>query len=272
MPDRDAIPEGLLLAAVSRAQLHHTADAATLLRIKQHLALRHTGWTTQQLRPTLDALVSAGLLRHSWRKSKDWWQITPPGEQQAAPFSELPESPQHSAWRRARTLAEHEIERVWTRALGCVEEAEHTLNNSEPTSSTYRTLGDRLRVAFEDMASATYCLSEWAEPHDERADIETWDVKGLRRTHWSTEREPVALPSGGKRPLLSLGLARALRELRTVDAAQFAVDAGIPGWKLEALEQGRFSPGGWMLMRLAEALGVKLSELLRRAEALDGET
>lgn len=270
MPDHDAIPEGLLLAAVCRAQLH-TQRSAPLPMVKQHLGLRHTGWTTQQLRPQLDALAAAGLLTREWRRSHDWWKITPPGKQRAAPFSELPESPQHAAWRQARVLAEQEMERVWTRALGCVEEAGQALNDSEPTATAYRALGDRLKVAFEDLASATYCLNEWPEPDDERADVETWDIKGLRRTHWSSEREAVPLPSGGKRPVLSLGLARAIRELRAVDAAQFAVEAGVPGWKLEALEQGRFSPGGWMLMRLAEALGVKLSELLRRAEALDGE-
>jgi hypothetical protein len=186
MPERDAIPDEKVLAAVSRAQLHMPiSDGAPLPRIKQHLGLRHTGWTTQQLRPQLDALVAAGLLTHVWRRSRDWWKITPPGEQQAAPFGELPESPQHSAWRRARVLAEQEIERVRVRARGCAEEAEQALDHAEPTATVYRKLGDQLRVAFEDLASATYCLNEWAEPDDERADVEMWDVKGLRKTtHW----------------------------------------------------------------------------------------
>jgi hypothetical protein len=272
MPERDAIPDEKVLAAVCRAQLHmQISEGAPLPRIKQHLGLRHTGWTTQQLRPQIDALVAAGLLTHVWRRSRDWWKVTPPGKRRAAPFSELPESPQHSAWRRARVLAEQEIERVWTRALGCVEKAEDALNDSKPTASAYRALGDRLKVAFEDLASATYCLNEWPEPDDEHADVETWDVKGLRRTHWSSEHEAMPLSSRGRRPVLSRGLSRAIRELRTVDAAQFAVDAGIPGWKLEALEQGRFSPGAGMLIRLAEAMNVKTSDLLRRAEVLDAE-
>jgi len=186
MPDRDAIPDAMVLAAVRRAQLHHgDKDGAALSRIKAHLGLRHTGWTTQQVRPQLDALVAAGLLTHEWRRSKDWWGITPPGKRRASPFSELPESPQHSAWRRARALAEQETERVWTRALDSVEAAEEALNNPKkvkPTSRTYRELGAQLRGAFEDLASATYCLNEWAEPDDQHADVEADDdLRGLRR-------------------------------------------------------------------------------------------
>jgi hypothetical protein len=191
MPERDGIPDATVLAAVRRAQLHQgSKGGASLLRIKAHLGLRHTGWTTRQIRPTLDKLVDARLLRYEWRISRHTWKMTPPGDRQAAPFGELPESPQHSTWRRARTLAEQEIERVWARALACVGEAEQTLNALEPTSSSYRTLGDRLRVAFEDLASATYCLNEWGEPDDERADVATWGVAGLRRTQWS--REPAS--------------------------------------------------------------------------------
>jgi hypothetical protein len=188
MPEHDAIPDATVLAAVRRAQLHmQRSQGAPLPRIKQHLGLRHIGWTTQQLRPQLDALVVAGLLTYEWHSSRDWWKITPPGKRRAAPFSELPESPQHGAWRRARVLAEQEIERVRTRALDSVEAAEGAVNNLtkvKPTSRTCRELGARLRVAFEDLASATYCLNEWAEPDDQQADVETDDVRGLRRTHW----------------------------------------------------------------------------------------
>lgn len=188
MPERDAISDETVLAAVRRAQLHtDRSEGVALPRIKAHLGLRHTGWTTQQLRPQLDRLVADGLLRYEWRRSHHNWAITPPGERRAVPFSELPESPQHSAWRRARLLAEQEIERVWTRALDSVEAAQGAVNNLtnvKPTSRTYRELGAQLRGAFEDLASATYCLNEWQEPNDERADVEACDVRGLRRTHW----------------------------------------------------------------------------------------
>jgi DNA-binding PadR family transcriptional regulator len=188
MPERDAIPDETVLAAVSRAQLHtDRSEGVPLPRIKQHLGLRHIGWTTQQLRPQLDRLVADGLLRYEWRRSKHTWKITPPGKRRASPFTELPESPQHSAWRRGRVLAEQEIKRVWTRALDSVEAAEGAVNNLtkvKPTSRTYRELGAQLRGAFEDLASATYCLNEWAEPDDQQADVETDDVRGLRRTHW----------------------------------------------------------------------------------------
>jgi hypothetical protein len=188
MPEIDRIPEGLLLAAVKRAQLHQDRDEGVAIwQIKAHLGLRHNGWTTRKVPPPLDGLVTAGLLEHRWEHSRNLWVITPKGRRRASGFSELPESPQHRSWRRACVLAEQEIECVWTRALDSVEAAEEALNNPKkvkPTSRTYRELGERLTRAFENLASATYCLNEWQEPNDERADVETWDIKGLRRTHW----------------------------------------------------------------------------------------
>lgn len=186
MPDTDRIPEGNVLAAVRRAQLHLDGDeGVSISQIKAHLGLPHNGWTTQRLRPTLDALVAAGLLSYSWRRSKDWWAITPTGRRQASPFRELPESPQHRRWREAHVLAEQEGERVWTGVLAVVEEAEQFVSNPpEPTplSSAWLALGKRLEAACSRMASVTYCLHEWREPDDSKADIEPQSQWGLRNT------------------------------------------------------------------------------------------
>jgi DNA-binding PadR family transcriptional regulator len=190
MPERDAIPDGTVLAAVRRAQLHreNRQVGVSLPTIKQHLGLRHTGWTTQQLRPTLDELVAAGLLRYSWRHSRHWWAITPPGKRRASPFSVLPESPQHRKWREARILAEQERERIWTAALDAVEAAEDALTNAKnvkPTSETYLAIAKRVNATFSNMASVAYCLAEWAEPDDRRADVEA-PYRALRNTRWQS--------------------------------------------------------------------------------------
>jgi hypothetical protein len=187
MPERDAIPEATVLAAVRRAQLHgEDRDGVSLPTIKEHLGLRHTGWTTQLLRPTLDRLVVAGLLRCTWKRSHHWWAITSPGKRRASTFDVLPESPQHRKWREARVLAEQEQERLWTAALDAVEAAEEALTNAKnvkPTSETYLTIANRLRDTFANMASVEYCLAEWAEPDDRRADVEA-PYRALRNTRW----------------------------------------------------------------------------------------
>ncbi|HEX4483532.1 MAG TPA: hypothetical protein VH081_07060 [Solirubrobacteraceae bacterium] len=188
MPERDAIPEATVLAAVRRAELHgeHRRAGVSLPTIKAHLGLRHTGWTTQQIRPMLEKLVADELLRYCWRHSRQWWAITSPGKRRASTFDVLPESPQHRKWREARLLAEQERERVWTAALDAVETAEDALTNAKnvkPTSETYLAIAKRLDDTFNNMASVAYCLAEWDEPSDLRADVEA-PYRALRNTRW----------------------------------------------------------------------------------------
>jgi hypothetical protein len=117
------------------------------------------------------------------------WAITPEGRKRARPFRVLPESPQHQRWRDARTLAEQEIERLRTDALVAVEQARDLLENPlEPglDSDVWLLLGRWLELVMRRMASATYCLREWREPHGRRADlVEPGKIELREPSRWS---------------------------------------------------------------------------------------
>jgi len=70
------------------------------------------------------------------------------------------------------------------------------------------------------------------------------------------------------------GLGRAIRRLRTergLSQEELGLRAGIhPTW-VSHLESGRNNPAWGSVRRLAEALGVTLSELAALAEELDGD-
>jgi hypothetical protein len=84
---------------------------------------------------------------------------------------DLPESPQHRQWRNARTLAAQEIERFRATMRDAVTEA-GALLGSTPGSDAWFELAERLHRAARRLGSATYCLHEWMEPDDDRADID----------------------------------------------------------------------------------------------------
>jgi hypothetical protein len=84
---------------------------------------------------------------------------------------DLPESPQHCQWRNARTLAAQEIERFRASMRDAVTEATALLSDT-PGSDAWFELAERLQRAGRRLGSATYCLHEWVEPDDDRADID----------------------------------------------------------------------------------------------------
>jgi hypothetical protein len=182
MPKIDRIPEGLLLAAVKRADLHQGSDRTGVphWKVAEHLAFRHTSWTTRRLRPQLEALYAAGMLEQSRHRGIALWQLTGKGRRRALPFAELPESP-HRQWREARALAAQEIERFHLDLRDAVEGATDLLDEPVvpgPASAAWFEMGKRLERACWRLGSATYCLHEWAEPDDAHADI---DEPGGRR-------------------------------------------------------------------------------------------
>ena len=184
-PDR--IAEGVLLSAVKRAEHHKRGEGEGVLlaTIVEHLGLRHYSWTTRRVRPQLEALIDAGLLARFRRHGLVLWKLTPAGRRRASPYSALPESPQHQRWREARTLAEQENERAWTALLDAVEAAEDLLNrplSASPPSAAWLSIGERVRGASRLLASVTYCLREWQEPQDARADVVPVGEAELRST------------------------------------------------------------------------------------------
>jgi len=84
---------------------------------------------------------------------------------------ELPESPQHQAWRAARALAEWEIEQFRSAMADVLTEATALLDGSGSSDGWFE-MADRLRKAAWRLGSATYCLLQWSEPTDDRADID----------------------------------------------------------------------------------------------------
>jgi hypothetical protein len=107
------------------------------------------------------------------------WTLTTAGRRRlraargAGRLAELPESPQHRAWRNARTAAAHEIERFGRSLSQDLAEATSLLEADPPArSDAWFELGERLGRSAWRLASAGYCLREWAEPDDARADLD----------------------------------------------------------------------------------------------------
>jgi hypothetical protein len=179
----DVVPDELVLAAVERAARHRARDTSAVpaWAIVDHLGLPRR---SRRVRAQLDALEGAGSLERSRRHGIPMWQLTPAGRQRltrarhAGSVPELPESPQHRAWWQARTLAGQEIERLHLSARDDVEAAADLLDalvfnvSPRPSSDTWFELGERLALSLRRLGSASYCLSEWAEPDDAHADID----------------------------------------------------------------------------------------------------
>ncbi|HEY0517104.1 MAG TPA: hypothetical protein VGD00_08290, partial [Solirubrobacteraceae bacterium] len=90
----------------------------------------------------------------------------------------LAESPQHAAWRRARTLARLEIGRLAADLRDSLDSCEQLLARLDgpparaPHSDEWFALADRLRRDCRRLGSAQHCLREWHEPDDARADVD----------------------------------------------------------------------------------------------------
>ncbi len=177
-PTADAVPDSLVLAAIERAALHRARDTPDVptWAIIEHLALPRRA---RRVRGQLAALEVSGLLVRSRRYGVPSWVLTSAGRRRlqrarrAGTVPVLPESPQHQAWRNARTLAAQEIERFRDGVRGCLDDATGLLRADPPApSDAWFAVGERLQRHCWRLASATYCLREWAEPDDAHPDID----------------------------------------------------------------------------------------------------
>ena len=166
------IPDDVVLAAVERAERHRGRSGAPVWVIFEHLAIPRR---SRRVRVQIRAPVGQGALRETRSHGVILWEPTPSGRRRLTrmPPVELPESPQHQAWRNARTLAEHEIGRFRDGLRTLLDEATALLNESG-TSDLWFDLAERLRLSARRLGSATYCLREWAEPDDEVADLDDY--------------------------------------------------------------------------------------------------
>jgi hypothetical protein len=178
---RETPSDELVLAAVERAALHHARDtpAVPVWSVMEHLDLRRRTAAARHVVSRLDALHAGGWLASSRRHGAPTWVLTASGGERlrrarlAGSVPELPESPQHRAWRAAHTAAAQEIERFRRELRERLDDCARLLDaHSPPHSDVWFELAEELQRASRRVGSASHCLHEWAEPDDEHADVD----------------------------------------------------------------------------------------------------
>jgi hypothetical protein len=169
------VPESLVLAAIERAVRHRERETTPSWEVYAHLGFPNRSGGARAARRQLDALTEAGVLERSRRHGVEVWSLTPAGRRRlpATGGVELPESPQHAAWRSAHALAAQKIERFTDAARAALGESLALIESSAPASSdALFEAADRLGSVLRRLGSASYCVYEWAEPSDEHSDID----------------------------------------------------------------------------------------------------
>jgi hypothetical protein len=176
----EPVSNALVLAAVERAERHREREREGVMMsdIAEHLGFVHVSWTSRRLRPQFDALIAEGSLARSRRHGVVVWGLTAVGRgelertRRAGEVGELPESPQHRAWRHARATAGERIDDFRTEARQALEEAAMLLDAEGARSDAWFGVAGRLQASCWRVGSATYCLREWREPDDGRPDVD----------------------------------------------------------------------------------------------------
>ena len=180
----EEIPTELVLAAMERAKRQEKFEEPGLHInvIKEHLGVLRRSPLLKRL---LHRMVADGLVEHTRGYGGGRWSMTAVGRRRlsaarkARRLPELPESPQHRAWRTANALAETEIEH-FRLELGTLQgELSELLLRELPGHETPDHSSDgwfRIATALDEacwrMGSARHCLHEWAEPSDDGPDID----------------------------------------------------------------------------------------------------
>jgi hypothetical protein len=165
-----SIPDEMVLAAIDRAERHRRRSGVPVWLIFEHLGIPRR---SRNVRGQLRALAQAGAIAPIRAHGTEQWTLTPAGRRRVRRSTsiELPESPQHRAWRNARTLAGEEINRFRDGLRDAIADASALLDEGT-TSDVWFQMADRLRAAAWRLGSAVYCLCEWAEPTDDIADLD----------------------------------------------------------------------------------------------------
>ncbi len=180
-PHAERPPDELVLAAVERAARHRARDtpAVPVRAIFEHLAVPRRSAAARHVRSRLEVLHAAGSLERSRDHGVPTWELTSAGRRRlqrarrTGNVPQLPESPQHRTWRNARTAAAQEIERFSRSLRDYLDEAARLIDADPPAhSDAWFELGQHLQRACRRLGSASYCLHEWVEPHDARADVD----------------------------------------------------------------------------------------------------
>jgi len=300
-PVDEVVPVGLVLAAVDRAERHRVPavdpPGVPVWSVLEHLATPRRSRRAREVRGRLDELVAAGSLECLRRHGVVVWSVTRAGRRRlararrAGRLPVLAESPQHRAWRDAQELA---AERVDGFRLDVLEELEHAgeLLDAEMAvaagrvalevlggslSDAWLEMAERLQRACRRLGSASYCLWDWREPEDARADVD--DHRDPRdRVFDGKERDRRIARRHGRRntalwdrdaELVFLGQAiREIREQRDITPAELAGKAGIRERRLTRVEAGSLEADYELLVKLTRALSIQPRVLMSRAEAL----
>jgi hypothetical protein len=174
------VSDALVLAALDRAQRHNPHGYEVGVgwpRLVEHLGFVHNAATTRKLRPQVTQLAAAGLVETGKPRGYAVWRLTSDGRKQLAKARrkredlQLPESPQHRVWRDARATAARRLDGLREQLRRSVSEAT-TLLDGEGDSNAYFRLRCRMGSQLERLGAVVYCLREWPEPDDARADVD----------------------------------------------------------------------------------------------------
>ena len=171
------IPDELILAALGRAIRHRGGERYPPAGpIYAHLDIPSRSGSARHVYRRLLALAAAGVLERSRRLDFTVWSLTSTGKRRLsralrAGIVELPESPQHRAWRDARTLAAREIDRIRDELIDTLTDAMELAERESPSDRLFE-IAARSHSGCRRLASAIYCLNEWAEPDDAHPDID----------------------------------------------------------------------------------------------------
>jgi hypothetical protein len=187
----EPVSDAQILAAIHRSELHDEQDDASRADLAAHLGFVHNSSTTKRLRPQIDALRAAGQIRDVRRNGLDLLALTAVGRRalvkaQSAGAAILPESPQHRKWRHSRTMAGDRIDGFREALRASMIEVGALLDSQQARSDAWFEFGKRLSAECKRFGSATYCLFEWTEPEDARADV---DKVLSRRNVWGWDND-----------------------------------------------------------------------------------
>ena len=173
------VPDGLIMAALARGECHQRSTEVWVFVVAEHLGFEPTAKTTAALHPRLEDLRRGGWLSRSEKQDREHWSLTAAGREEPtkrreeSTVGELPESPQHRAWRKARVAAALRIDGFKGDMGDALEAADGVLARyGEPASAEWFSLAKRLSAAAWRLGSANHCLYEWMEPEDGEPDVD----------------------------------------------------------------------------------------------------
>jgi hypothetical protein len=172
------VSDALLLDAIDRAERHDQVEGVQRSHIAEHLGFVHRAATTVGLRSQLERLTEEGALTLSRRHGNGVFGLTRTGRtrliraRRVGEQLELPEAPQHRKWREARTEAARWIDTVHQEVGRSLAEAQSLVTDPDGRGDAWVELSARLQRECLQLATAVYCVHDWAEPDDADADID----------------------------------------------------------------------------------------------------